>query len=255
MTDTRNILLIGRTGNGKSTLANVISGTSKFKESEFVNSETKDVQIEIIDIDGINYKIIDTVGLGDTELTMQQVLNKLADASHVLREGLVIFDEDIVKYTTIVRTKFPGFRKPEKCKEDKKRMENDKRTEVVKLCNKFIHVNNLSEDEDPEQKAREDSKRILRTLLRTYQDEMEELRSKGQLSEGELRKHQKKIESLEKEIASKVAQQAQEKNPGFFEKAGAWVGQGFTLTGEGIDKGLEKLEQALIQPIKNCEIM
>lgn len=37
MTETRNILLIGRTGNGKSTVANVISGTSKFKESEFVN--------------------------------------------------------------------------------------------------------------------------------------------------------------------------------------------------------------------------
>ncbi|CAG8451884.1 5546_t:CDS:2 [Rhizophagus irregularis] len=263
MIETRNILLIGRTGNGKSALANVISGTSKFKESEFVNSETKDVQIEIVDIDGINYKIVDTVGLGDTELTMQQVLNKLADASHVLRKGLsqvlfvtsgrfteeeliafdllrtVLFDENIVNYTTIVRTKFPGFRKPEKCEEDKKRMENDKRTEVVKLCNKFIHVNNLSEDEDPEQKAREDSRIILRTLLRTCQDE-------------ELRKHQKKIESLEKEIASKVAQPVQEKNPGFFEKVGAWVGEGFTLAGEGIDKVLENL---LIQPIKRCKIM
>ncbi|CAB4494273.1 P-loop containing nucleoside triphosphate hydrolase protein [Rhizophagus irregularis] len=302
MIETRNILLIGRTGNGKSALANVISGTSKFKESEFVNSETKDVQIEIVDIDGINYKIVDTVGLGDTELTMQQVLNKLADASHVLRKGLsqvlfvtsgrfteeeliafdllrtVLFDENIVNYTTIVRTKFPGFRKPEKCEEDKKRMENDKRTEVVKLCNKFIHVNNLSEDEDPEQKAREDSRIILRTLLRTCQDvykpknldemnerirgymtekekmikEMEELRNKGQLSEEELRKHQKKIESLEKEIASKVAQPVQEKNPGFFEKVGAWVGEGFTLAGEGIDKVLENL---LIQPIKRCKIM
>jgi len=31
MTQKRNILLLGRTGNGKSTLANVISATEKFK--------------------------------------------------------------------------------------------------------------------------------------------------------------------------------------------------------------------------------
>lgn len=169
-----------------------------------------------------------------------------------------------------MQTKFPGFRKPEKCEEDKKRMKNDKRTEVVNLCNKFIRVNNLSKDEDPEQKAREDSRRILRTLLRTYQDvykpknldemnerirsymtekekmikEMEELRSKGQLSEEELRKHLETIESLEKQIADKVAKQVQEKNLGFFEKVG-----------EGLDKGLESLGRVLIQPIKNCGIM
>jgi len=33
MIEVRSILIIGRTGNGKSALANVISGTNKFKES------------------------------------------------------------------------------------------------------------------------------------------------------------------------------------------------------------------------------
>ena len=32
----RNILLIGRTGNGKSTLANVLTNTNKFKEGKYI---------------------------------------------------------------------------------------------------------------------------------------------------------------------------------------------------------------------------
>jgi len=58
MTETRNIILIGRTGNGKSTLANVlvnyvnknetdfVNFEEKFKESEKSISQTKDIQIE-----------------------------------------------------------------------------------------------------------------------------------------------------------------------------------------------------------------
>ena len=49
MTKIRTILLLGRTGNGKSTVANVISNTNKFKtnkfkESELGASETRGIQ-------------------------------------------------------------------------------------------------------------------------------------------------------------------------------------------------------------------
>jgi ATPase subunit of ABC transporter with duplicated ATPase domains len=47
MTEVKTILLIGRTGRGKSTLANVITGAeNKFKESGGSASETRDIQFE-----------------------------------------------------------------------------------------------------------------------------------------------------------------------------------------------------------------
>src|SRR6266487_3374516 len=89
----KNTLLIGRTGSGKSTLANVFLNKNDnfekvFKENKYSISGTKDIKIEIVDIDGIKYRIIDTVGISDTNLTSQQVLNKIVDASHFIEEGL-----------------------------------------------------------------------------------------------------------------------------------------------------------------------
>jgi len=136
------------------------------------------------------------VGIGDTSLSQRQVLNKIAEAVHAAKDGLnqilfvtsgrfteeemftynllrtVFFDKDIVKYTTIVRTKFPGFRKPEKCDEDKERMikETGDISEVIKSCRKVIHVNNLTEEEDPGLRARADSHSILLTHLHNCQD-------------------------------------------------------------------------------------
>src|SRR5689334_15952495 len=147
MTGTRNILLIGRTGNGKSTLANVlIGGENKFKESSKSVSETQGIQTGKFEIGGVNYQVIDTVGIGDTALSRQQVLYKIAEVSHSIRDGLnqiffvtngrfteaereafdllgeVIFDKEFVKYTTIVRTNFPEFRDRRKCEEDREEM-------------------------------------------------------------------------------------------------------------------------------------
>lgn len=46
MINTKMILLIGRSGRGKSTLANVVTNTNNFKESSSSVSETKKVQSE-----------------------------------------------------------------------------------------------------------------------------------------------------------------------------------------------------------------
>src|SRR5690349_18828520 len=95
MVNTRTILLLGKTGNGKSTLANVLSGTNLFTESAGSTSETRELNIQLIEIklneDGsekVNYRIIDTVGVGDTRLTPQGVLYKLAKIAHSLDNGL-----------------------------------------------------------------------------------------------------------------------------------------------------------------------
>ncbi|CAJ0869275.1 11276_t:CDS:2 [Entrophospora sp. SA101] len=84
MVNTRNILLIGRTGSGKSTLANVLVGENKFIESAKSTSVTKQIEEGIIEIDlkedgseKIKYRVIDTIGLGDTQLTPQGVLSRV----------------------------------------------------------------------------------------------------------------------------------------------------------------------------------
>jgi len=77
-----NILLIGRSGRGKSTLANVVTNTNKFKESSGSASETKKIQSEEFtnEEDNTNYLIIDTPGIGDTKMSDNEVLDIIAEA-------------------------------------------------------------------------------------------------------------------------------------------------------------------------------
>jgi predicted GTPase len=82
--------MLGRTGNGKSTLANVISNTNRFAESELGVSETRGIQEGIFRVrnDEIEYHIVDTIGIGDTRFDERQVLVKLAEATNAIRNGL-----------------------------------------------------------------------------------------------------------------------------------------------------------------------
>lgn len=158
--DIKKILLIGRSGNGKSTLANVITGTNKFKESSRGMSETRNIQFEQFEENGTNYLIIDTPGIGDTKMSDSQVLDIIAEAVYLVRDGLsqvffvsktrfdqsematydllrtIIFDQDITNHTTIIRTNFENFKKPKKCEEDIELMikKNDRLAEIVKSC-------------------------------------------------------------------------------------------------------------------------
>src|SRR4051812_19256168 len=87
---TKNILIIGRSGRGKSTLANVLSATDKFKESSGSASETKKVQFEQFEDkeNKNNYLIIDTPGIGDTKLKDNEVLDIIAEAVYRVKDGL-----------------------------------------------------------------------------------------------------------------------------------------------------------------------
>jgi len=194
MTEKRTILLLGRTGNGKSTMANVISNTGHFAESEYGVSETRGIQEGIFRVrkENVDFHIVDTIGIGDTRFDEKEVLLKLAEATNAIKNGLnqilfvtsgrfteeevkaytllrtVFFAEDIGEYTTIVRTKFPSFRKVEKCKLDKEKMiaENEDVGDIIRSCKKLIHVNNLTEEEDPELKSRKECRDILRAHLK-----------------------------------------------------------------------------------------
>src|SRR6266513_53785 len=134
MTDIKTILLIGRSGRGKSTLANVVADTSEFKESGSSVSETKKIQLGNFEENNLNYQIIDTPGIGDTKMSDNDVLDIIAEAIYRAKDGVsqvffvidgrfdqyematynilrkVIFDDNVTKHTTITRTRFKSFK-------------------------------------------------------------------------------------------------------------------------------------------------
>ncbi|CAG8449670.1 7718_t:CDS:2 [Cetraspora pellucida] len=127
---------------GKSTLANVITNTNDFKEGKSGISETKEIQTKEFKNDDFDYLIIDNPGIGDTKLPTEKILDTIAEAVYLVRNGVsrvffvtdgrfdknematynllraVIFDQDVTKNTTIIRTRFKDFKKPAKREED-----------------------------------------------------------------------------------------------------------------------------------------
>ena len=163
----RNILVVGRTGGGKSTLSNVLCGTDEFEESGYSVSETKDFRQKIFPYNGNNYRVVDTIGIGDTKLTKKKVLYKIAIGIYSMPEGIsqvlfvvnrrftkeeietyklfknAIFESGIVGHVTIVRTNFNNFQDKDECEKDKEKLlkENEEIAEILGSC-RFVHVDN-----------------------------------------------------------------------------------------------------------------
>jgi len=94
----KNILSIGRTGSGKSTLANILCNNEDsfesegefeefFREGEFSISQTKRVREAEFKNKGERYRIIDTPGIGDTNLTDEEILREIAKACYKKESG------------------------------------------------------------------------------------------------------------------------------------------------------------------------
>ncbi|CAB5314290.1 unnamed protein product [Rhizophagus irregularis] len=167
----RNILLVGRTGGGKSTLANVLTDTSNFKERAYAVSQTKNFKKIDFKWNEENFRVVDTIGVGGTKQSTENTLFKIAEGILSMPEGLnhvlyvidgrfteeeistfnmitdSIFKSGILDYVTIVRTKFSNFRDKRVCEVDIKKIceeskENELIAEIINSCNGFIHVDN-----------------------------------------------------------------------------------------------------------------
>ncbi|XP_062507130.1 uncharacterized protein LOC134183564 [Corticium candelabrum] len=193
----RTVLLIGRTGNGKSACSNVIAGcdpsnseSQLFKESDGCGSETKVIHVETVTFTQShnNYaiKIVDTIGLGDTDLSETEVLKCLANVCTVCKEGInvvffvvgrrmtkeeadawdiiwkIIFTADICKFTTLIRTQFPKFMEPVRVAADSDALTKcEKGSRVMKKVKKIIHVDNPPSDYPTSQATRTQSRELL----------------------------------------------------------------------------------------------
>jgi len=151
----------------------------------------------------------------------------------------IIFDSEVVKYTTIVRTRFPGFLDEKKCEADRQKLkkENPKIAHIFKEVRKIIYVDNPPMEDyylEFAKQIREKSRTRLITYLGTCLDtyhpsnlatlnerigdymtneeklikEMKELEEKRK---EEAEKFLKEIERIEKERDEKL-KQMEEKN-------------------------------------------
>jgi len=118
--------------------------------------------------------VVDTVGLGDNRLSEEQVLFKIADACWAVREGLhqvffmydrrfsaytayvynllraVVFNEEICRFTTIVRTDFWEFENRERCEADIRDLRQLPVVgEIVQNCARVLHVQNVPNGQIP----------------------------------------------------------------------------------------------------------
>ncbi|CAB4444951.1 unnamed protein product [Rhizophagus irregularis] len=168
---TKNLIIVGRTGGGKSTLSNVLTGSKDFEESGTSFSVTKISQKKEFPWKGKDYNVVDTIGVGDTQLSTKNVLYKILDGIFSIPEGIShilfvidgrftadeaknfnlikgsifdIFNIKILDYVTIVRTKFSNFKNVDKCNADKEQLHNgnDIIAEIVKSCRDVVYVDN-----------------------------------------------------------------------------------------------------------------
>ncbi|XP_035530867.1 GTPase IMAP family member 7-like [Morone saxatilis] len=164
-TDTIRVVILGKTGAGKSSLANTIFGEDVFKINHGFNSETTECQSETRSVNRRKFTLIDTPGFFDTDRSEEELKREIvrciiecAPGPHaflivlkvekfteqeqaVIKKILKYFSEEALKYATVVFTH--GDQLPEGQTIEDHVRQNELVNDLVEKCGrKYVVIDN-----------------------------------------------------------------------------------------------------------------
>lgn len=164
------IIIVGKTGTGKSSLGNLLLNQKRFAVCHGSFSQTKIVECGFVNYCGTWYKIIDTVGICDDELTTEDVLSRIAHVVDEIPNGelaqlllvydgkvteetleamriitAVMHDRSILHHTCIIRTKSEFYDVEDECEKERVSLRSktkEKYRYMFKEANRILFVEN-----------------------------------------------------------------------------------------------------------------